>query len=142
MKKMLLPWIRIVCRIYALSGGVNCVSHLCLQYKSCSNNILQQQWNSLQIYEAIQAGQKSWAKPKKSKNPTSCMVWRADYDVYFKSLDAQQAMLLNAALQGKMFGQMCEELHTCINDEQQLIEFAAAELQFWLYESLITKIDY
>jgi hypothetical protein len=95
------------------------------------------EWNAPQIWQALSADaerpQASW-----SAAPVEWLLWRQDLTTYFRSLDASEAALLDAARNGWPFGELCELLCTELGEEQA-VSTAATRLRDWVGSGLITS---
>lgn len=68
--------------------------------------------------------------------PTQWLLWRRGVATLFRSLDATEALLLDAALSGESFGALCERLVGSL-EETQVAMRAASLLKGWISEELI-----
>ncbi len=66
------------------------------------------------------------------------LLWRHELTTYFRSLDATEAAVLDAARQGWPFGELCELLCDELG-ESQAPAHAAALLRDWIASGLISS---
>jgi len=69
------------------------------------------------------------------------MVWRIDYDLKFRAIDANEAAALDAARTGATFGEICELLASRIEADQAVMA-AAQILRGWLEWGIIRGIEH
>jgi hypothetical protein len=67
------------------------------------------------------------------------LIWRQGLENRWRSLDCAQADLLQAALDGANFGQLCE-LAAQQSDADQAAGIAVGALQSWLADGLLTGV--
>jgi hypothetical protein len=74
--------------------------------------------------------------------PVSYAIWRSDLEVYFRALDAQEALALDAARQGATFGGVCERVLASATDDDFAASAhrAAALLQNWIRARWIVRV--
>jgi hypothetical protein len=94
-------------------------------------------WNIIQIWKALD--QKG--RPPRERRARRCtwLIWRQDLETRFRSLAAAEAEALNAAMQGRTFAELCEQL--CRHyPESSVPAQAAALLSRWLDNGVISEI--
>jgi hypothetical protein len=69
------------------------------------------------------------------------MVWRIDYDLKFRAIDANEAAALDAARTGATFGDICELLASRM-DSDRAVMAAAQSLRGWLEWGIIQDIEH
>jgi hypothetical protein len=69
------------------------------------------------------------------------MVWRFDYDLKFRAIDANEAATLDAARTGATFGEICELLAARMEAGQAVVA-AAQILRGWLEWGIIRDIEH
>jgi hypothetical protein len=68
--------------------------------------------------------------------PSQWLLWRRGVKTLFRSLDAFEAMILDAARAGASFGHLCEQVARQV-DESAVAIRAATFLRGWIAEELI-----
>lgn len=76
----------------------------------------------------------------KLKQPETIAFWRREYQTYFKSLTENEHVVLEGILAKNNFANICESLLSVL-DEQEIPEFALTQIQSWLNEKCIFKIQ-
>lgn len=91
------------------------------------------------IWKSIHA-QTTPPDPQSDPGLTGWLVWRQSHSPYFRSLSVDEAWALDAARHGNDFADLCEGLCEWI-DAQNVATHAAALLQQWIADSLVTAIS-
>jgi hypothetical protein len=68
--------------------------------------------------------------------PTPWMIWRPEHVSNFRSLEADEATMLDALLDGRPFPELCEAVMTHVGEDQAAAR-AAGLLRAWVEEGLI-----
>jgi len=68
--------------------------------------------------------------------PSQWLLWRRGVKTFFRSLDADEASLLDAARGGSTFGELCARLAADVPDTEVAVR-AASLLRGWIAEELI-----
>jgi len=97
------------------------------------------QWNAVEIWKAIDEGQEP-PSPHQLKFPKIWILWRKDLETLFRSLSVEEAWAIDAAIQGKSFGDICEGLCKWI-DEERVATYAATLLKGWVTEGILAHIS-
>jgi hypothetical protein len=95
-------------------------------------------WNVPQLWQALSDDS---ARPPAmlAATPMEWLLWRQELTTYFRSLEKSEATVLDGALRGWPFGELCELLCTELG-EQQAPAQAAALLRSWVDSGLIVGI--
>ena len=96
-------------------------------------------WNAPQIWQA--ATEESDVPPVAfSERAQPWLLWRQDLTTYFRSLPATEAVVLDAALKGWPFGELCTLLCAEVGDAEAPLQ-AATLLRGWIAAGLVTSAD-
>ncbi len=68
--------------------------------------------------------------------PTPWMIWRPERVSSFRSLEADEAAMLDAMVEGRPFPELCEAIATHVGEDQAAAR-AAGLLRAWVEEGLI-----
>lgn len=110
---------------------------LCLQFHA-SVQQMQFNWNAAQIWAAIK-NQQIPPAPQRLEPSASWLVWRQDYQSYYRPLNAAEALAMEGARAGKNFAELCEAL--CAQVEEAKVAAAAAGfLQRWIGDGLVQEV--
>ena len=92
-------------------------------------------WNAPQLWKALTEGGE---RPELhvAADPVEWLAWRQDLSTYFRSLEATEAAVLDAAREGQSFGGLCEHLAASHGAERAPAQ-AATLLTAWLASGLI-----
>ena len=71
-------------------------------------------------------------------DPADWLLWRLDFDVHWRRLEADEALALRAVEAGESFAQLCERLNEPNGDGASR---AAALLKRWLADGLLAVSD-
>ncbi len=71
--------------------------------------------------------------------PQRWLVWRKDHNLYWRSLEVDEAWALEAAMRGSSFSTVCDGLLEWLDSEQVAIS-AATMVKQWITDQLITKL--
>jgi hypothetical protein len=96
-------------------------------------------WNVPQIWQALTDGSE---RPAAALHPapTEWLLWRSGLASYFRSVDATEAAVLDGALRGWPFAELCERLCAALGAAQAPAR-AAALLREWVGSGLISSAD-
>jgi hypothetical protein len=72
----------------------------------------------------------------RAEPPTSWVIWRPQFTSNFRSLEADEAAMLAALVQGHPFPELCERLVALVGEEQAPAR-AAGLLRSWVEEGMI-----
>jgi len=70
---------------------------------------LELRWNTAPVWRAVSGGEPP-PDPMQGEQALTWLLWRQNLENYFRSLSADEAAALDAALRGKTFGEICELL--------------------------------
>ena len=76
-----------------------------------------------------------------ARRDQTLMVWRLEYDLKFRAIDAHESAALDAARTGATFGDICELLAARMEADQAVIA-AAQILRGWLEWGIIRDIEH
>jgi hypothetical protein len=93
-------------------------------------------WNAPQIWQALTDDHER-PPAQYQATATEWLLWRQGLATYFRSLDATEARVLDAARAGWPFGELCELLCACVGDDEAAGE-AAMLLRGWVEAGLLT----
>jgi hypothetical protein len=95
-------------------------------------------WNTPALWKAHKA---ETTPPEVRKNavPEPWLIWRQDLTIQFRSLENDEQLFFNLALQGATFAEMCEVLSASIPPENVPLR-AASILKRWISDGLVSRI--
>jgi hypothetical protein len=73
-----------------------------------------------------------------SVEPTDWVIWRPERLTNFRSLEADEAVLLDALISGRPFPELCESIVPLVGEDQALAR-AAGLLRVWVEGGMITS---
>lgn len=99
-------------------------------------------WNTVMTWQALK--NKHIAPDPDSTESHACLIWRQALVTRYRVLDADEAALIEQAMQGSTFEQLCDT-QTLLPESQdmepeQIAMRSATLLKLWLDEGLICKI--
>lgn len=71
-----------------------------------------------------------------ANEPTDWVIWRPEFTTQFRSLEADEAAALDAAIEGRPFPEICEALVAHVGEEQAAAR-AAGLLRSWVEEGML-----
>jgi len=96
------------------------------------------EWNTPALWQAYKS-ERPIPEVQKNPAPVPWLIWRRDLSVHFRSLEDHEPLLLDRALQGASFGNLCEVLgHDMPKHEVAL--YAASTLKRWVSDGLVSGI--
>ncbi|HEX4300425.1 MAG TPA: DNA-binding domain-containing protein [Gammaproteobacteria bacterium] len=95
-------------------------------------------WNVPTAWTRLEAGEDPGLEAEAGSRPW--LLWRADLTTHWRSLTEDEAWALDAAKDGKNFGELCEGLCQWHAPEAVAMQ-AASYLKLWLSDGLITDIE-
>jgi len=95
-------------------------------------------WNTVAIWQAMMNGS-TIKKPRQNQKIMPWIIWRNRYDNQFHSLSQEEAWAIDAIIDGKNFGNLCEGLCQWI-DESQVGLYAASLLKGWIVGGLLSEV--
>jgi len=96
------------------------------------------QWNTAAAWQALSRGETP-PDPLCAEEPVPWLLWRQNLQNYFRSLTADEAAALDAALLGGSFGAICEVLADWLPQEEIPLR-AAGLLAAWADSGIIVGI--
>jgi hypothetical protein len=96
-------------------------------------------WNVTDVWNAVQRGDEELPEPELRPAAVEWLIWRHDLRQFFRSLDAAEARILDAAVAGEHFGALCEILAETMPAEA-VPSHAAGTLKTWITDGLISAI--
>ena len=73
------------------------------------------------------------------EHPVRWLIWRQQMQSMYRSLEVDEAVSLQSALQGHSFGQLCEGVCEWVDAEHAALH-AAGMLRTWIVEGLVTDV--
>src|SRR5205814_1670465 len=106
-----------------------------------SVQLLPMQWTVEPLWRALQSVKPGEEPelPEPAAHAHALLVWRQGLENRWRSVDALQAPLLRAVLDGRAFGELCEIAAAAVS-EQQAAASAVAALQSWLADGLLAGV--
>jgi hypothetical protein len=96
-------------------------------------------WNTVAVWQAM-SREETPPDPKCGEYPVPWLLWRQDLQNYFRSMTADEAAALDAALNGGNFGDLCEALETYLSVDDIPLR-AASLLGLWTDSGIILAIN-
>ena len=96
-------------------------------------------WNTLDLWKAAKEDTQP-PKPVRLSQQSFCLMWRDELRTQYRSLEADEAVALSAALAGANFTEICTAIATEIDDQEQVPMKAASFLKTWLAAGLLTDL--
>jgi hypothetical protein len=96
-------------------------------------------WNAVAVWQRMSEGEEPPA-PEATSAPVPWLLWRQNFKNYFRSLDAVEEAALEAAIAGRPFGEICEELGAFLAEEE-IPPRAATLVAGWLDSGIIVAIE-
>lgn len=81
-------------------------------------------------------------EPVRLPQASDCLLWRQHLMTQYRSLEADEALLLRAALEGADFATLCGTLAEEMTDQELVPMTAAGYLKTWLVAGMITAFHY
>ena len=97
-------------------------------------------WGVPAFWTAVQQGG-STAEPPAPSARQPWLVWRRDLTTCFRSLESDEAWMLDAALDGIRFAQLCDGLASRIAADDDVAVRAIGLLKRWIDEGLFIAIE-
>jgi hypothetical protein len=95
-------------------------------------------WNAPQMWKAVNEETEP-PEVTLSEAPVEWVLWRQELRTYFRSLQAGEAAVLDAAREGRSFGELCAVLSASVG-EAQAPAAAAGFLREWVGSGLLTGV--
>jgi hypothetical protein len=97
-------------------------------------------WNTLARWRAAKNAQPI-PEPVRLSEPAQCLLWRHELMTQYRSMEADEAVALQAALAGASFSEICGALAEEMQDQEMVPMQAAGFLKTWLAAGMITVFD-
>ncbi len=81
-------------------------------------------------------------EPVRLSEPAQCLLWRNELMTQYRSMEADEAVALQAALAGANFSELCGALAEEMQDQEMVPMKAAGFLKGWLAAGMIMAFDY
>ena len=96
-------------------------------------------WNTLDLWRAAKKDTQP-PHPIRLPQQSHCLMWRDHLMTQYRSLQADEAVVLSAALAGANFSELCSALATEMDDQEQVPMKAAGYLKGWLAAGMLTEL--
>jgi len=97
------------------------------------------QWNTAAVWQAM-SNQAAPPDPQCAEHAVPWLLWRQDLQNYFRSMPADEAAALDAALRGANFGEICAALAEWLTEDEIPLR-AAGLLGIWADSGIIVGIN-
>jgi hypothetical protein len=97
-------------------------------------------WNTLARWRATKNAD-SIMEPTRLSQPAQCLLWRQALLTQYRSMEADEAVALQAALSGANFSEICGALAEEMQDQELVPMQAVGFLKAWLAAGMITAFD-
>ena len=97
-------------------------------------------WNSLDLWQAVKKDTQP-PNPERLNQQSHCLMWRKNLMTQYRSVQADEAVALSAAIEGANFSEICSALATEIEDPELIPMNAAALLKGWLAAGMLTQLN-
>jgi hypothetical protein len=94
-------------------------------------------WNTLARWRAAKNNEPV-PEAKRLAQPAQCLLWRQDLLTQYRSMEADEAVAFQVALDGASFPELCGALAEEMQDQEQVPMRAAGFLKAWLAAGMIT----
>jgi hypothetical protein len=96
-------------------------------------------WNTAAVWQAM-SREETPPDPVCAEHPLPWLLWRQDLQNYFRSMTADEAAALEAALRGENFGEICQALAEWLPEDEIPLR-AASLLGLWADSGIIVAIN-
>jgi Putative DNA-binding domain len=96
-------------------------------------------WNTAAVWKAMSADETP-PRPAAAESAVAWLLWRQNLQNYFRSMTTIESAALDAALQGRNFGEICEALIAWL-PEDEIPPAAATLLGTWADSGIIVGIS-
>jgi hypothetical protein len=96
-------------------------------------------WNTLPRWRAAKNAE-TVPEPVRLSEPAQCLLWRNELITQYRSMEADEAIALLAALAGANFSELCGALAEEMQDQEMVPMKAAGFLKTWLAAGMITEL--
>jgi len=94
--------------------------------------------NATQVWKAL-TGDAEPPTPRTDVEPTAWLLWRQDLRTLYRSASAAEAQMIDGAITGRSFGELCTDL--CVHcTEDEAPARAASFLREWVESGLIVDV--
>jgi hypothetical protein len=97
------------------------------------------QWNTAAVWQAMSRDEAP-PDPLCAEQPVPWLLWRQNLQNYFRSMTADEAAALDAALRGADFAQICEALAEWLPEDEIPLR-AASLLGLWADSGIIVAVN-
>jgi hypothetical protein len=97
------------------------------------------QWNTTAVWQAM-SDETAPPDPQCAEDAVPWLLWRQDLQNYFRSMPADEAAALDAALRGANFGEICAALAAWLAEDEIPLR-AAGLLGIWADSGIIVGIN-
>jgi hypothetical protein len=97
------------------------------------------QWNTTAVWQAM-SDETAPPDPHCAEHAVPWLLWRRDLQNYFRSMPADEAAALDAALRGANFGEICAALAEWLSEDEIPLR-AAGLLGIWADSGIIVGIN-
>jgi len=104
-----------------------------------SLRIIPLQWKVAKFWQSVKE-EKDPEAPENYPQAVKWVLWRKGVEVYFRSLEDDEAWLLESSIAGKSFAELCEGLCQWMAAEDVAAR-AAIFLQNWISEEMVSSIE-
>lgn len=94
-------------------------------------------WNTLARWRAVKDGQPV-PEAQRLTEPGECVLWRQGLVTQYRWMEVDEAVALQAALDGENFSELCGALAEQMQDQEQVPMRAVGFLKAWLADGMIT----
>jgi hypothetical protein len=95
-------------------------------------------WNTAAVWKAMSADETP-PRPEVAAAPVPWLLWRQNLQNYFRSMSGAESAALDAALRGRTFGEICEDLGALL-PEDEIPAAAAGLLGTWADSGILIAI--
>jgi hypothetical protein len=96
-------------------------------------------WNTTAVWKAMSADETP-PRPELGVAPVPWLLWRQNLQNYFRSMSGAESAAPDAALRGRSFGEICEDLSVLLPDDQ-IPAAAAGLLGTWADSGILVGIS-
>jgi hypothetical protein len=95
-------------------------------------------WNVPALWQAVDRHEVDLPSLVSTEATVPWLLWRQDLKTFFRSLDPEEAWVLETARAGKTFGELCEGL-CAFFPEDQVAAKAAGLMRRWVTDGLVAR---
>lgn len=99
------------------------------------------QWNILPVWKAA-TSEGSIPELKHLDNKECCIVWRQDLMTQYRTMDADEVLLLNGVEENDSFAQLCERLAVSGIEPGLVPMRAATILKTWITQGMVSQLKF